>query len=276
MLRTHWQYDAAGVVDYLSIGDYFSTSPGELLGEGFDHLDMRNMAARDVFECLADNLEPRDRRAAPASRQDGDRVGMDMTFNATKSVGLAREMAGPTTPATRGSSRPTARPWPTRWGSSRTTCRPASGSGGANRNRTTGNIVAYRVTHRDTRINADDQMPDLSLHDHVFILNATYDPVEEKWKAAEMGQIKHDVPYYEAVYHNRLASNLKELGYGIRGRARRSRSRASPTSWSRSSAAGRPYINGVADKLGITKPEVEGEARRDHPPRQGEGDWPTT
>ena len=104
-------------------------------------------------------------------------------------------------------------------------------AGGANGNRTTGNLVAYRVTHRDTRINADDQHPDCQLHDHVFIFNATWDAVEGKWKATELGQVKHDLPFYEAAYHNRLASNIKALGYGIERKGKSSRSPVWVTTW---------------------------------------------
>ena len=50
MLRTHWQYSAAGAVNYLSASDYYATTPGELLGKGFEQLDTNGMTPRDVFE----------------------------------------------------------------------------------------------------------------------------------------------------------------------------------------------------------------------------------
>ncbi|MBX9677311.1 MAG: relaxase domain-containing protein [Gemmataceae bacterium] len=72
------------------------------------------------------------------------------------------------------------------------------------------------VTHRTTRPNQQDHLPDKSLHSHVVVFNATYDAEERKFKAAQIGQIKKDVPFYEAAYQNRLASNLREMGCGIR------------------------------------------------------------
>lgn len=215
MLRTTWSYSAKGAVEYLSQADYLSTSPGELLGKGFQNLNIDGMSARDVFECLCHNVDPKTGALLRPHMKEGDRVGMDFTFNATKSVSLARELAGPDNkgdPRIEAAHREAVayalsfieRDMKTRV------------KGGREGDRVTGNLMAYRVTHRDTRINPDDQMPDPSLHDHVFVLNTTFDPVERKWKAAQMGDIKHDAPYYEAIYHNRLAHNLRALGYGIR------------------------------------------------------------
>ena len=116
-------------------------------------------------------------------------------------------------------------------------------------------MVAYTVTHRDTRINADDQMPDMNLHKHCFIFNATYDAVEQKWKAAEIGTIKHDAPYFEAVYMNRLATNLKELGYGIERKGKAFEITGVSQELRDKFSRRTKYIEQVAAKLGITKPE---------------------
>ena len=88
--------------------------------------------------------------------------------------------------------------------------------GGQDDDRKTGNLVGMHVIHRTTRPNQDDHLPDMALHSHVVVFNATHDSVENRWKAAQIGGIKHDAPYYEALYHNRLAANLKAIGYGIR------------------------------------------------------------
>lgn len=256
MLRTHWQYGAAGVVQYLSIGDYLSTSPGQLLGIGFDHLNIGGKTPRDVFECLAHNLDPATGRVLRPHAKEGDRIGIDFTFNAPKSVTLAREMGGwnnsgdPRIEESHREAVAYAMSFIERDMQTRVRV------GGVNDNRVTGNLMAYRVTHRDTRINAEDQRPDPHLHDHVLALNVTYDPVEKKFKAAELGQVKHDAPYYEALYMNRLASNLRALGYGIRrdGKAFEVSgvSRELIDKFSRR----RQYIKAVAAKLGITSPEA--------------------
>ena len=127
--------------------------------------------------------------------------------------------------------------------------------GGAERKPHDWQLVAYHVTHRDTRINADDNHPDMSLHDHVFIFNATYDDVEKKWKAAEIGQIKHDAPYFEAIFHSRLASNLRDLGYGIRRKDKSFEIAGISDELVQKFSRRTKYIESVAAKLGITKPE---------------------
>jgi hypothetical protein len=67
--------------------------------------------------------------------------------------------------------------------------------------------------------------------------------------------VKHDLPFYEAVYHNRLAANLKRLGYGVERKGKAFElagvSRETIEKFSRRSA----YIGAVAEKLGIVKPE---------------------
>ena len=60
-----------------------------------------------------------------------------------------------------------------------------------------------------------DGTPDPHLHAHCFTFNATYDQVEDKWKAGEFGNIKKDASYFEAYFHSTFAAKLEEHGYGI-------------------------------------------------------------
>ena len=220
ILRTHWQYSAKGAIDYLGKADYYATSTGELLGTGFEHLDISNMLPRDVLHCLCHNLDPATGNLLRPRAKEGDRVGMDFTFNAPKSVTLARELGGegnegdPRVEAAHREAVAYAMKF------IEADMKTRVRIGGANADRATGNLCAYRVTHRDTRINPDDKMPDPHLHDHCFVLNITYDKVEKRFKAAQIADIKRDAPYYEAVYMNRLAGNVRSLGYGIRREGR--------------------------------------------------------
>ena len=173
-------------------------------------------ARQEDFFALCDNLDPRTGQPLTTYTRDGRRVGIDFNFNSTKSVGIIRELAGD---ENQGDHRVEAAhrdavAYAMRYVEAE--MRGRVREGGKNEDRVTGNMVAMRVTHRDTRINGDDAMPDMSLHDHVVVFNATYDSLEQKWKAAQIADIKHDAPFYEAIYHNRLASNLQQLGYGIR------------------------------------------------------------
>ena len=70
-------------------------------------------------------------------------------------------------------------------------------------NRTTGNMLYGSFVHRETR--PIDGIPDPHFHIHCYTFNATYDPVEARWKAGQFGNIKRDGPLYEAIFHERLA-----------------------------------------------------------------------
>ncbi len=246
---------AAAAKSYYRNSDYYASVPGDWQGKGAKSLGLTGQARAEDFDALADNLHPLTGEPLTTYTRDGRRVGLDMTFNATKSVSIARELAGGGNlgdPRIEAAHREAVA---YTVGLIEAEMQGRVRAGGRQENRTTGNLVAYRVTHRDTRINADDQRPDCQLHDHCFIFNATYDPVEGKWKAAELGQIKHDLPYYEAAYHNRLASNLKDLGYGIERKGKSFEVAGVSEDLVRKFSRRTAYIEKVADKLGIVKPE---------------------
>ena len=255
MIRTSWMTSASAAKAYYRSSDYYASTPGEWLGKGAKMLGLEGATSPEQFDSLADNLDPRTGLPLTGRTVEGRRVGLDMTFNSTKSVGIARELAGPDNagdPRIEEAHRE-AVAYTMKLVEAGMQARVRAG--GANENRTTGNLVAYRVTHRDTRISAEDGRPDMQLHDHVFIFNATFDPVERKWKAAEIGQIKHDAPFYEAVFHNRLASNLRDLGYGVRRKDKAFEAAGISDELVQKFSRRTKYIEGVAAKLGISKPE---------------------
>ena len=45
--------------------------------------------------------------------------------------------------------------------------------------------------------------------------NATFDPVEGRIKAGQLGNVVRDKGYYRAAFYSRLAGKLEGLGYGI-------------------------------------------------------------
>jgi len=252
VLRTHWLTSSAAAKAYFRQSDYYAATPGEWLGKGAERLGLHGPARAEDFDKLCDNLNPRTGLPLTTYTRDNRRVGMDLTFSSTKSVGIVRELAGPGNagdPKVEEAHRE-AVAYAMRF--IEADMRARVRVSGQDEDRVTGNLIAYRVTHRDTRISAEDQKPDMSLHDHVFVLNATYDSVEGKWKAAQMGQIKHDAPWYEAIYHNRLASNLRTLGYGIRRKEKAFEINGVSDDLVKKFSRRRKYIKAVAAKLGIT------------------------
>lgn len=85
--------------------------------------------------------------------------------------------------------------------------------GGRQENRTTGNLAWASFTHTDAR--PVGGVPDPHLHTHVFVFNATYDHEENQWKAGQFRNLKAEAPYYEALFNNRLAYELRKAGYDL-------------------------------------------------------------
>ncbi|MFO0958263.1 MAG: MobF family relaxase [Isosphaeraceae bacterium] len=255
MLRTHWMTSASAAKAYVRAADYHAASPGQWVGGLREPLGLGGQSTFEQFDALADNRHPLTGDLLRPLARDNGRIGLDMTFNSSKSVGIAREMAGLDNA---GDPRiETAHNEAVAYAMSfvEKDMRARVRVGGENTDRITGNMIAHLQTHRDTRILAEDQLPDMSLHTHAFVFNLTHDPVEGKWKAAEMGQIKHDAPYYEAIYHNRLASNLRQLGYGVRKKDKAFEIEGITDDLVRKYSRRRAYIDQVAEKLGITSPE---------------------
>jgi hypothetical protein len=58
-------------------------------------------------------------------------------------------------------------------------------------------------------------VPDPHLHAHCFAFNVTFDENENRWKAAQFGDIKRDGPYFEAKFHSRMAGRMAMLGLPV-------------------------------------------------------------
>ncbi|HTN46358.1 MAG TPA: MobF family relaxase [Flavipsychrobacter sp.] len=89
-------------------------------------------------------------------------------------------------------------------------------------NRDTGELLWTEFIHQTARpAKGFEQEPDMHLHAHCYVFNATYDPIEKVIKAGQFRDIKASMPYYEARFHKRLSDQLLGAGYAIR-RTRRS------------------------------------------------------
>ena len=211
MLRIHEIADSASAKKYYTTAEYFLDTPGSWIGKGAESLGLSGRATQEDFYALCDNINPKTHGPLTVVTRENRRVGWDFNFNAVKSVSIARELSGDKRieDAHRDAVEYAV-------GEIEKDMATRVRKGGRDEDRKTGNLAGMHVIHRTTRPNDDDNLPDMSLHSHVVIFNATKDAVENRWKAAQIGQIKHDGPYYEALYHNRLAANLKSLGYGIR------------------------------------------------------------
>ena len=252
MLRIHQIANAENAKAYYTTSDYFLDTPGEWIGKGAEHLGLSGHCEQRDFDALCDNVNPATGRPLTVVTRDGRRTGWDFNFNATKSVSIARELTGDTRIED----------------AHREAVKYAVGEiekdmatrvriDGQDDDRQTGNLIGMHVIHRTTRPNKDDQLPDMSLHSHVVVFNATHDPVENRWKAAQIGGIKHDAPYYEALYHNRLAANLKAIGYGVRRKEKSFEIAGISDEMIKKFSRRTAMIEELADALGVKNPDAK-------------------
>ena len=194
--------------------DYYSEKEqfiGKWGGAGAEKLGLTGDIKKDDFAALCDNQNPQTGKTLTTRNDIDRRVGFDFTFNASKSVSLAYSFGSEADKkeilkAFQSSVRET-------MAEIETGMQARVRDKGKNENRETGNIAYGEFTHFTTR--PIDGVPDPHLHSHCFVFNSTFDEKDKKWKAGQFGQIKQDAPYYEAVFHSKLANKLEDLGYRV-------------------------------------------------------------
>lgn len=199
----------------LSKGEYYTQShsldqeiTGYWKGLGAERLGLEGQVTGDAFERLCDNRHPLTGERLTPRYKDGRRVGYDVGFSVPKSVSLAYELGGD--PRILSAFRDAVS---ATLAYMETEVQTRVRRGNADHNRTTGNLIAGEFVHFTSR--PVDGVPDVHLHAHLVCFNATWDPVEDRWKAIDIADIKRDATYFEAVFHNGLAERLVELGYDI-------------------------------------------------------------
>ncbi len=221
---------------YLRRGDYYFEGHeivGQWGGKGAHLLGLTGQVDRDTFLKLLDNQRA-DGKRLTSRTVSNRRPGYDFTFDVPKSVSLLHALSGDTriADAMRTAMAET-------MGDIEAAMCARVRKSGAFEDRQTGNMIYADFTHFTSRpapLDAEVEaallrdnpwlskhrdkdghlsLPDPHLHVHVYVINATYDEVEEKWKAGEFMRLKRDASYYQAAYHARLAGELQKLGYEI-------------------------------------------------------------
>lgn len=208
MLRIIQNSTPAGAKSYYSTADYY-TEGQELAGVWRGHaaarLGLSGEVRRGDWDALCDNRNPATGEPLTARTKSDRRVGYDFNFHVPKSVSLLYGLTGDERilDAFRESVDATMRDIESEM---QTRVR----AGGRNEDRTTGNMVWGEFIHTTARpVNG---VPDPHLHSHCFVFNATWDEKESRWKAGQFAGLKRDGPYFEALFHARLARRMEELG----------------------------------------------------------------
>jgi conjugative relaxase-like TrwC/TraI family protein len=223
MLNIEVNRSAEGVERYfdreLAVSDYLMKEPGVWAGRGAERLGLRGPVRRTEFVALLRNEDPASGKRLTArkntSRQeDGEevsnrQVGYGLVFGVPKSVStylaitgdrvvenIARSAVDETMQAMESEMQ-----WKVR-------------KGGLHEDRRTGEMLYSKFFHHDSRpING---LSDPHWHVHCFIHNATFDPVEKRWKAGQFRGLIADKGYFQEYFHTLLAQNLMESGYRLR------------------------------------------------------------
>ena len=211
MLRIIQNTSAAGAKSYYSTADYYTEGQeleGHWRGEGAARLGLSGTILSAAWDALCDNRHPQSNEPLTLRRKEERRVGYDFNFHVPKSVSLLYGLTKDERllDAFRDSVDATMQDMEAEM---KTRVRKR----GLNEDRVTGNMVWGEFIHFTAR--PIDGVPDPHLHAHCFVFNSTWDDKENAWKAGQFADLKRDAPYFEAVFHSRLASRLGDLGLHV-------------------------------------------------------------
>jgi conjugative relaxase-like TrwC/TraI family protein len=221
MLRITMSVSPAAAAKYfdsaLEKADYYAkseaTGKGVWGGIGADRLGLTGEVQRDDFIKLASNENPPGGSLTERTKEKR-RAGYDFTFSVPKSVSLYLAETGDRDVETliQAAFKETMSDIERRM-EARVRGKDEEGLS-RDEDRATGNLAYAAFTHTVSRPVAG--IPDPHYHLHAFVFNATFDELEQRWKAGQFGNIKRDAPFYEAAFNARLAKTLVDAGYGIR------------------------------------------------------------
>ncbi len=253
MLNITAQVNAAGAKSYFAKSDYYSDGQeivGEWGGKGAALLGLKGKVDKAAFDDLCDNINPETGKQLTKINRDGRRVGFDFTWSAPKSVSVVHALTGDEqiADAFRKSIRETL-------GEIEAEMQARVRKGWQDFDRVTGNTCYAEFMHLTSRPVRGIVCP--QLHVHTFHFNATYDSIEDQWKAGQFGGLKEHGYYWQAVQQARFANELQALGYSIHKTKDAFDIDGVPDSVKQKFSLRTSLIERVADKLGITDPKIK-------------------
>jgi conjugative relaxase-like TrwC/TraI family protein len=223
MLNIEVNRSAEGVERYfdreLAVSDYLMKEPGVWAGRGAERLGLRGLVQRTHFVALMRNENPATGKRLTARRntsrqENGEtvsnrQVGYGLVFGVPKSLSIYLAITGDRVVENiaRSAVDETMRAM-----ESEMQCKVRKG--GLQEDRRTGELVYSKFFHRDSR--PIDGLSDPHWHVHCFVHNATFDPVEQRWKAGKFRRLIADKGYFQEYFHTVLAQRLMESGYKLR------------------------------------------------------------
>jgi conjugative relaxase-like TrwC/TraI family protein len=207
--------------EHLCVGDYYSEGQkitGEWLGIAAKELGLTDTVAEKDFLSLCDGLNPRTghrltQRRNTVRSENGKltanrRIFHDFTISPPKSVSIVALCEDKRIVELHDRAVRQAMVELEKFAGTRV--RRAK----QNNSRSTGNIVAACFRH-DTSRELDPH-----LHTHCVVFNATFDPVEGRWKALQTEGMYRAQKLAENLYYHELGKGLRGLEYEIENNAR--------------------------------------------------------
>jgi conjugative relaxase-like TrwC/TraI family protein len=257
------QADSKQAKDYftqhMDRADYYLKDAPEIAGQwhglGAELLGLSGTVDKERYFQLCDNINPATGEALTPHTKSNRRVLYDFTFDTPKSVSLAFEIGGDARvmDAFRSAVKDT-------MSEMESAMMARVRSQHRREDRATANMVWAEFIHRTTR--PVDGIPDPQLHCHAVAFNCTYDPEEERFKAAEFSNLVRDKGYYQSAFHNRLAANLQALGYGTERDGNSFRLTGIDPATAEKFSRRAEIIEAEAERLGITDAKAKGELGR--------------
>jgi conjugative relaxase-like TrwC/TraI family protein len=233
--------------------DYYMRDAAEFAGEwhglGAELLGLSGTIDKESYFKLCDNINPKTDEPLTQRTKAERRVLYDFTFDAPKSVTLAYELGGDERILEEFRS------------AVKDTMSEMEGAmmarvrtQGRREDRASANMIWGEFIHRTTR--PVDGVPDPHLHTHAVAFNATWDPVEERFKAGEFSNLVRDRGFYQAAFHSRLAERLANLGYGIERDGNSFKLAGIERDTAQKFSRRTKIIKAEAERLGITDPDA--------------------
>jgi len=204
--------------DNLAQADYYCENKiiGIWHGKVANNLGLKGEINPRDFEALLFNVDPNTGDRLTARNSPKRRAMYDFTYNAPKSVSL---IYGITKDADilNAHSEAVAKAMT----EVQSNIQTQMGTGKNKHYSTTGNGIWAEFVHDTSRPlkqqseNSKMYLPDMHLHSHCALINATYSEEQNRFRAVELGNVKGQAPYFEALYHAHLAENLKAKGFEI-------------------------------------------------------------
>lgn len=197
----------------LAKADYYLNDQelqGYIHGKLAERLGVTGKATKQAFFALCENIHPLTGEPLTARTKDERTTGYDINFHCPKSVSILHALSknDHLLEAFRQSIHQTMLDIEA---DAKTRVRKNN----TYDDRPTEELVWADFIHQTARP-VEGHAPDPHLHAHCFVFNATWDAQEQSYKAAQLRDIKRDMPYYQARFHKRLSDRLIDLGYEIR------------------------------------------------------------